>query len=367
MSEKLKEKGNEAFKKQEFKKAAKLYRDSIKLDPSNPVLYSNRSMCFAKLDDWTRVLEDCKKGISLATDANDEDAIKKTLVKLYYRKGLAVVNTGGDLRDAVQAWNEGLKLDGGNILIKKELAIYTKNEDSSLKKQKKKKKESANKQQVEDSGLKTIEIIEVEQLPKELQGLIDGKSNKEDNSSQSSGDDTVREDFQITEGNLQIVDGGILNDGQSSSKKIQKIEDNGKKIQIIDDDAKMVNSQTPLVMTQKDMKLPDTPTHYYLTTLMKNRANATAVYEYLINGITCEQYTSIFEIAGIDNEFFDFFLIAATYCLVNHKCDATRVGNLVMCLSNLRRFDLCKMFCDDKNLKKLSELLHAQGLDKQLL
>ncbi|ODQ82472.1 hypothetical protein BABINDRAFT_30926, partial [Babjeviella inositovora NRRL Y-12698] len=63
MSDQLKELGRQAFVKQEYKKAAKIYRDAIKIDPTSPVLYSNRAMCFVKMEDWQRALDDCKKGL----------------------------------------------------------------------------------------------------------------------------------------------------------------------------------------------------------------------------------------------------------------------------------------------------------------
>lgn len=83
ISQELKLKGNEAFGKNEFKKAAKYYRDAIKLDSSNPVLYSNRAICFIKLQDFERALRDCELGLELSNDS-------KTTQKLEYRKRMAL-------------------------------------------------------------------------------------------------------------------------------------------------------------------------------------------------------------------------------------------------------------------------------------
>ncbi|ODV58491.1 Tah1p ASCRUDRAFT_39122, partial [Ascoidea rubescens DSM 1968] len=62
-ADELKKEGNKAFSNKEYKKAAKLYRDAIRTNPQNPVLYSNRAMCFIKLEDWKRVISDCEKGL----------------------------------------------------------------------------------------------------------------------------------------------------------------------------------------------------------------------------------------------------------------------------------------------------------------
>lgn len=102
-TEELRQAGNIAFKNQEFKKAAKIYRDAIKQDSKNPVLYSNRAQCFLKLEDYGRALRDCQMGIK----CNPEE---KLVIKLYFRKGMALRELGRT-KEAKVAFEKTLSLD----------------------------------------------------------------------------------------------------------------------------------------------------------------------------------------------------------------------------------------------------------------
>ncbi|KAL9352892.1 hypothetical protein Peur_055572 [Populus x canadensis] len=61
----LKDKGNEFFKAGNYLKAAALYTQAIKLDPSNPTLYSNRAAAFLQLVKLTKALADAETTIKL--------------------------------------------------------------------------------------------------------------------------------------------------------------------------------------------------------------------------------------------------------------------------------------------------------------
>ncbi|CUM66041.1 uncharacterized protein PRCAT00003695001 [Priceomyces carsonii] len=112
-AEELKTEGNKAFAEKKFKKAAKVYRDAITLAPDSPVLYSNRAICFIKLEDWDRALKDCNDGLS-----NNPDI--KTKTKLLFRKGLAQKGLG-DRTSAEKAFSEVLRLDSNNSAALTEL------------------------------------------------------------------------------------------------------------------------------------------------------------------------------------------------------------------------------------------------------
>ncbi|KAK9289192.1 hypothetical protein L1049_017666 [Liquidambar formosana] len=73
----LKDKGNEFFKAGNYLKAAALYTQAIKLDPSNPTLYSNRAAAFLHLVKLSKALADAETTISL----------KPQWEKGYFRKG----------------------------------------------------------------------------------------------------------------------------------------------------------------------------------------------------------------------------------------------------------------------------------------
>ncbi|XP_011030642.1 PREDICTED: stress-induced-phosphoprotein 1-like [Populus euphratica] len=61
----LKDKGNEFFKAGNYLKAAALYTQAIKLDPSNPTLYSNRAAAFLQLVKLNKALADAETTIKL--------------------------------------------------------------------------------------------------------------------------------------------------------------------------------------------------------------------------------------------------------------------------------------------------------------
>jgi stress-induced-phosphoprotein 1 len=74
----LKSKGNAALQAENFSEAVKFYTEAIEIDPSNHILYSNRSAAFAKTGDFQNSLKDAEKTIKLKSD----------WPKGYSRKGL---------------------------------------------------------------------------------------------------------------------------------------------------------------------------------------------------------------------------------------------------------------------------------------
>lgn len=149
LSETLKQKGNEAFAKNEVKKAAKIYRDAIKLNPKNPVLYSNRAICFIKLKDFERALKDCDSGLDLSQDL-------KTTIKLHYRRYLSLSGLG-NLKEARLALEKAKVLDPSNKLITDELKKISNEGIASPK------------TVLNPDNLRSIDIIRVDEIPNEFQ------------------------------------------------------------------------------------------------------------------------------------------------------------------------------------------------------
>lgn len=73
----LKDQGNEFFKAGNYLKAAAIYTQAIKKDPSNPTLYSNRAAAFLNLVKLQKALSDAETTISL----------NPSWEKGYFRKG----------------------------------------------------------------------------------------------------------------------------------------------------------------------------------------------------------------------------------------------------------------------------------------
>ncbi|KAJ1679364.1 Hsp90 cochaperone, partial [Spiromyces aspiralis] len=109
-ADELKALGNKAFASGQFEDAIKHFTQAIEKDPSNHVLYSNRSAAYASLKDWDKALEDGYKTVE----------INPTWAKGYGRKGTALLGLGR-YEEAREVFNEGLKLDANNAQLKKGL------------------------------------------------------------------------------------------------------------------------------------------------------------------------------------------------------------------------------------------------------
>jgi tetratricopeptide (TPR) repeat protein len=104
-AEALRRQGNDAFARHEYKKAAKIYRDALRLAPS-AVLHCNRAMCFIKLQDWPRAVSDCVAGLA----ATPPQPLR---IKLLYRLGVAHA-AQHHWAAATKFLTQALELDPGN-------------------------------------------------------------------------------------------------------------------------------------------------------------------------------------------------------------------------------------------------------------
>nr|CCC90597.1 putative stress-induced protein sti1 [Trypanosoma congolense IL3000] len=117
----LKDKGNKEFTSGRYTEAAQLFTQAIALDPSNHVLYSNRSGCYAALHDYPKALTDAEKCVSLKPD----------WVKGYVRQGAALHG----LRrygEAAAAYKKGLELDPSNSACTEGIKSVEKDEVASM-------------------------------------------------------------------------------------------------------------------------------------------------------------------------------------------------------------------------------------------
>ncbi|KAI5290520.1 Hsp90 cochaperone [Ascosphaera acerosa] len=107
MADALKAEGNKAFAAKDFDLAVEKFTQAIALDPSNHVLYSNRSGAYASLRDFQKALDDASK----VTE------IKPDWPKGWGRKG-AAMHGMGDLVGASDAYEHALSLDPANAQAK---------------------------------------------------------------------------------------------------------------------------------------------------------------------------------------------------------------------------------------------------------
>jgi len=109
-SDELKAKGNAAFSAGQFEDAIKHFTDAISVDPSNHVLYSNRSASYASLSKFEEALTDAQKVVDL----------KPEWPKGHSRVGAALHGLRR-WKDAIAAYEAGLKLDPSNAQMKQGL------------------------------------------------------------------------------------------------------------------------------------------------------------------------------------------------------------------------------------------------------
>lgn len=69
MADDLKNQGNKAFAAKDYDTAIDLFTKAIEIDPTNHVLFSNRSAAKAGKKDWSAALEDAEQ-VQLGTSSS---------------------------------------------------------------------------------------------------------------------------------------------------------------------------------------------------------------------------------------------------------------------------------------------------------
>ena len=64
-AEKLKNKGNDAFKKKSFQEAINYYSEAVDTLPNEPAYYTNRAIAYLKIDNFDLAMNDCKKALEI--------------------------------------------------------------------------------------------------------------------------------------------------------------------------------------------------------------------------------------------------------------------------------------------------------------
>lgn len=100
--------GNNFFKAKKYPEAIEKYTEAIELDPTDVTFYSNRSACYAALNQWQEAYEDGRQCV--ITDKN--------FVKGYFRAALACQNMN-NLEGALDFIKRGLGIDPANADLKK--------------------------------------------------------------------------------------------------------------------------------------------------------------------------------------------------------------------------------------------------------
>nr|XP_004247592.1 E3 ubiquitin-protein ligase CHIP [Solanum lycopersicum] len=110
----LKDQGNEFFKAGNYLKAAALYTQAIKKDPSNATLYSNRAAAFLHLVKLSKALADAEMTINL----------KPEWEKGYFRKG-CILEAMERYEDALAAFRIASKYNPQSSEVSKKIKTLT--------------------------------------------------------------------------------------------------------------------------------------------------------------------------------------------------------------------------------------------------
>ncbi|EFX03578.1 heat shock protein sti1 [Grosmannia clavigera kw1407] len=121
-ADELKALGNKAIAAKNYDEAIEKFTEAIAIDPSNHILFSNRSAAYASKKDWDHALEDAEKTTTLKPD----------WAKGWSRKGTALYGKR-DLVPAYEAYKEGLKIDPNNAGMKNDLASVERAMDAELR------------------------------------------------------------------------------------------------------------------------------------------------------------------------------------------------------------------------------------------
>lgn len=109
----FKNKGNAAFKAQNYTEAIANYTKAIDIDPASTeagALYSNRAACFTSLNQLDKALQDAESCIHVRPD----------WLKGYFRKGVALEKLNR-LDEALRAFQDALKVENGNAEVQEKL------------------------------------------------------------------------------------------------------------------------------------------------------------------------------------------------------------------------------------------------------
>ena len=109
-AEELKNQGNLLFSSGNFEEAVDVFSLAISSDPSNAVLYSNRSAAYASLKQWTEAIEDAEKTTELRPEWG----------KGWSRLGSALQGKGL-FKEAHDAFKKGIEVDPSNVQLQKGL------------------------------------------------------------------------------------------------------------------------------------------------------------------------------------------------------------------------------------------------------
>ncbi|ODV88020.1 hypothetical protein CANARDRAFT_5325 [[Candida] arabinofermentans NRRL YB-2248] len=375
IADELKVRGNVAFGAKQYNKAAKIYRDALKIDPSNVTILSNRAMAFIKLGDFLRAVNDCEEALKLGV----EDP--KVLEKLAFRRSSAHMGLG-DIESAVNALKEGLKRLPESTYLTNELRRIQEpiSAEPASCNDKKRKRESSKLLKTENdpnpkshsipvssieavvelnTNPTVIPIQVVETLPPEFNLSVPKSKSQEitQTSTKSVKDipilsvDELPIDFREQRSNKQ-------EDKQIDDYEAELLSISG--VSLIPKrqlDKNQVKESANDALTIDDEIYPSKPSVHFLSLLRRRPQNEkVAFYKYVMQ-ISVDTYNSLFCKAGVDADFLSFYVEAAINDLSSQGTYLQNIISQVKLFTKMPRFALSAMFLDKDKVDELLNLL----------
>lgn len=284
----FKAKGNEAFAKKEFLKAAKLYRDAIALDSTNPVLYSNRAQCFINLADWTRAYRDSEAG--LVSNPND-----KIRGKLLFRRGLCAKELG-HIDIAIKSFEEVISLDPTNQYAQEELQLLL---------------DSGKSKKAKSSKTVQIPLEVVQNLPHPFDNIVHSK---------------------------ECVINSDVHQPMKSEVNLAIEELFG---------SQEMDETLPSSKMTAPVKFNEMPSMHLLKSLSNvPKEQKVGAYK-LVTDLDDLTLKEMFFKTGVDSEFFDFYVESAIFAINSGNKPASRILSTLKLFQSLPRFSIVASMCPD--------------------
>jgi tetratricopeptide (TPR) repeat protein len=322
-SEKAKLAGNDFFAKGDNVSALTAYTESIVLNRTNPIVYSNRAATYLKLESWSNAVNDCETALKLIGE--DKLAKKALTVKLLWRSSIGLRHLR-ELQKALDTINEALSLDPKNEKLQTEKKLIEEEMPETHKRIKTEAKlGNTIASKMPQSNAIIIPVQEVEEIPREF--YVGSESEKE------SSPERKRDDVLV----------------QAMDESLGTVEPEIDTLHV-----KPVYSD---VFEFDDITFPQYPSVQFLLSLCETPKDQLPQYFRYLLHVNISHYAQIFQVSGVEPDFLNVYLQACVYALqeneVHYKDSILAVFKV---FEKLPRFSLTSMFVDSQVLQQLKSL-----------
>lgn len=329
-AEGLRLQGNDAFARHEYKKAAKIYRDALRLAPS-AVLHCNRAMCFIKLQDWLRAVSDCVAGLA----ATPPQPLR---IKLLYRLGVAHAGQH-DWPAATKFLTLALELDPGNVAARAALEEATKAAAAPPP------------PAAAAPRYTRIPVATVEKLPERFEALLEPQppAPAPVPAASPAAEREISEMFALTAGPSAAAPGPSASGAAATGPSASGAAATGPLSAAAAAEAAAAPASMPASM------------HYLASLRSVPPARKHKAYQLVVN-LPPSDYREVFGPAGMDADFLPFFMEAAHQVAVADTVPDwhTKILALLAAFAAMPRYTVALVFCAQTDLSGLLEAVQRK-------